>query len=86
MWTNPVGSWMTTMAAREVYDFLGVPQNLYWYFRRGYHEHAIEDVRMLVNLIRHYEKGDKLSKTFFRAPFKLSPELMFSWRNPRLKR
>lgn len=79
---NPVGSWMTTMAAREVYDFLGVPENLYWYFRRGYHEHALEDVRMLVNLIHHHEKGTPLSEHFFRAPFK-KPGLMFSWRNPR---
>lgn len=80
---NPVGSWMTTMAAREVYDFLDVPENLYWYFRHGYHEHSLEDIRMLVNLIRHYETGEKLSNKFFRAPFKLSPELLFSWRNPR---
>ncbi len=78
---NPVGSWMTTMAAQEVYDFLEVPQNLYWYFRHGYHEHAIEDVQMLVNVILHHHRGTPLSDKFFRTPFK-QPGLIFSWRNP----
>ena len=79
---NPVGSWMTTVAAREVFEFLGVPQNLYWYFRRGYHEHALQDVQMLVNLIKHRAEGEALSENFFCTPFK-KPGLMFSWRNPR---
>ncbi|MBR2406603.1 MAG: hypothetical protein IKB04_06165 [Clostridia bacterium] len=81
---NPVGSWMTTMAAREVYDFLEVPQNLYWYFRRGYHEHAIEDVQMLVNVIQHQCGKAPLSEKFYHTPFK-RPGLMFSWRNPKEK-
>ncbi len=78
---NPVGSWMTTMAAQEVYDFLGVPQNVYWYFRRGYHEHAIEDVQMLVNLIRHCAFGESLSDKFYQLPFK-PIERIYSWCNP----
>lgn len=78
---NPVGSWMTTIAAREVYEFLGVPQNLYWYFRRGYHEHAIEDIQMLVNLIRHTAWGEPISDKLYRRPFP-EPQRIFSWKNP----
>ena len=78
---NPVGSWMTTVAAQEVYDFLGVPQNLYWYFRRGYHEHAIEDVQMLVNLIRHRMWGEPISGKFYQRPFP-EPQRIFSWKQP----
>lgn len=78
---NPVGSWMTTVAAQEVYEFLGAPQNLYWHFRHGYHEHAIEDVRALVNVIRHHRDGTPLDSAFFRTPFK-QPSRIFSWRKP----
>ncbi len=78
---NPVGSWMTTIAAGEVYDFLGVPQNLYWYFRKGYHEHAIQDIQMLVNVIKHCRGEEELKAAFFRTPF-ARPGRMFSWRNP----
>lgn len=78
---NPVGSWMTTVAAQEVYEFLGAPQNLYWHFRHGYHEHAIEDVQMLVNVILHHRDGAPLRDTFFRTPFK-QPNRIFSWRKP----
>lgn len=80
---NPVGSWVTTTAAREVYEFLDAPQNLYWYFRRGYHEHAIQDVQMLVNLIKHYTDNVPLNGNFYRLPFEEPKERLFSWRNPR---
>lgn len=80
---NPVGSWMTTIAAKEVYDFLGVPDRLYWHFRHGYHEHAIEDIQKLVNVILHHHRGEPLSDTFFRTPFK-KPGLIFSWRKPKV--
>ena len=36
IWSNPVGSYMTTIASGEVFDFLGVPDNVYWYFRPGF--------------------------------------------------
>ncbi len=74
IWANPVGSYMTTMAAREVYRFLGVEQNLYWYFREGTHFHQIRDVKMLVNIIKHTkDPSHPLSPDFFHAPF-TSPE------------
>lgn len=82
IWGNPVGSWQTTMAAREVYEFLGAERNLIWHFRRGGHFHAVQDVEMLVNVMRHVKYGEKLSDTFFHTPFK-APELMFGWRCPK---
>lgn len=81
IWSNPIGSWQTTMAAGEVYKFLGAPDNLFWYYRTGYHYHDIRDINMLVNLIRHKYYGDELSKNFFKTPFK-KPELIFDWRAP----
>lgn len=81
IWTNPIGSWQTTMAAKEVYEMLGVEDNLYWYFRRGEHYHDVSDVRRLVSLICHIRNGEELEDTFFETPFK-QPELIFDWKNP----
>ena len=76
IWANPLGSWMTTMAAKEVFDFLGVEENLLWYFRDGAHLHSVFDLSMLVNLILHKRNGAPLSDFFFRRPFK-APDLIF---------
>lgn len=84
IWANPVGSWQTTMAASEAWKFLDVPENFYWYFRRGYHWHAIEDIKMLVNIIKHKTEGRPLSENFYKLPFK-APELIYDWRAPEKK-
>lgn len=81
IWANPVGSWQTSMAATEVYKMLGCEENLLWYYRKGYHYHKIEDIKMLVNVIKHKHDGEELSKNFFKTPFK-KPDLIFDWRAP----
>ena len=77
IWGNPIGSWQTTKAAEELFDFLGAKDQLFWYFRDGAHAHALEDVQMLVNLIEHKLHGAPLSERFFRRPFE-ERELIFS--------
>ena len=81
IWTNPVGSWMTTQAAKEVYKLYGKEENLFWYFRYGYHYHKIEDIKMLVSVIKHQRKGEALCEGFFSTPFE-EPELIYKWRCP----
>lgn len=81
LWANPVGSWQTSVAAKEVFKFLGVEDNLFWYFRPGTHAHAVCDVARLVNIIDHKRNGAPLDEHFFRLPFK-APELAFDWRCP----
>ncbi|MEE1225121.1 MAG: hypothetical protein UH081_07680 [Clostridia bacterium] len=81
---NPVGSWQTNEAASEVYKFLGVKENLLWYFRSGTHAQTIEDITQLVNVIKHYKSGEPLNDKFFKTPFK-KPELAFDWRAPEVK-
>lgn len=84
IWTNPVGTWMTSMAASEVFKFLKVPENLLWYFRDGYHYHHVEDVKMLVNVIKNRTEGRPLNDRFFRRPFE-EKELIYDWRCPEQK-
>ena len=78
-WANPIGSWQTTMAAKEVYKYLDAEENLLWYFRDGEHSHMIQDLKMLVNIIENRRDGTPLSEDFFRRPFE-EQELMFDWR------
>ena len=59
IWANPVGSWQTTMAAKEVYRFLDAEENLFWYFRPGTHYHDLNDIQMLVNIICQKTKPPK---------------------------
>ena len=72
------------MAASEVYKFLGAEKNLYWYFRKGSHAHTVEDISMLVNIIRHTKYGEPLSDKFYKTPFQ-KPELMYDWKAPENK-
>jgi hypothetical protein len=69
VWANPVGSWQTTVAAKEAFGLLGAADELLWYYRDGGHNHAAEDIEMLVDLIRHKLTGTELSARFFRRPF-----------------
>ena len=80
-WANPIGSWQTTMAAKEVYKYFGVEENLLWYFRDGEHNHTIGDLKLLVNIIENRRDGVALQDGFFRRPFEEKP-LMFNWRCP----
>ena len=83
MWANPIGSWMTSVAAEEVYALYGKRENLYWYFRSGYHYHKAEDLCMLVSVINHHRNGEKLCDGFFSTPFE-QPELIYDWRCPQI--
>lgn len=82
IWSGPVGSWMTTQAAGEAYKFLGKENNLYWYYRRGYHCHHLQDVKMLVAVVKNVTEGAPLPDGFFKTPFK-KPKLIYDWRAPK---
>lgn len=81
IWANPVGSWQTAMAAKEVYRFLGAEENLVLAYRPGYHQHAIHDLQLLVNVMKARIAGTPLYEDSFRLPFPAS-EPIFDWRSP----
>lgn len=84
IWANPVGSYQTTIAAGEVYKFLGCEENLYWSFRRGGHDQKPEDIAMLVSLIKHVKGGEPLNDKFFKRPFG-ELESAYDWKAPENK-
>jgi len=81
IWANPVGTWQTNMAAKEVYRFCGCENNLLWHYRSGYHRHAIEDVALLINVVRHVRFGEPLAEGYNNLVFD-PPALAFDWRCP----
>jgi len=81
IWAGPLCAYQSNIGAREVYRFLGVEENLLWYWRDGYHDQTMEDFEMLLNLILHRMKGKALSEKFMNVPFD-APEPAFEWRAP----
>lgn len=79
IWANPIGSWMTTMACGEIYKLLNKKENLYWYFRDGFHYHKAEDIEMLVNIISHLSDGEKINESFYNLPFE-EQKLIYGWK------
>jgi len=82
IWANPVGTWQTNLAAREVYRFHGCPENLLWHYRSGYHCHQPEDVALLVNVMRHIHYGEPLQKGYNNLVFAAQPPA-FDWKTPK---
>ena len=81
IWANPLGAYQRNIAAREVYRFLGVEENLLWYWREGYHAQTMEDFSMLQNLMLNRIQGTPLSDKFMNVPFD-APAPAFDWRCP----
>lgn len=73
--TNIIGSWQTSLAAKEVYKFLGCEDNLKWYFRKGFHYHRPEDAAMLANLICSLQGKEELYPYYYKIPFKPVPKI-----------
>ena len=81
IWASPIGSWQTTMAAKEVYKFLSCEDNLIWYFRTGTHSHSLCDIQQLINVIQNRYRNKPLPDTYYKTPFE-EPELIFDWKCP----
>lgn len=81
IWANPVGTWQTNLAAREVYKFHGCKENLLWHYRSGYHLHHLEDIACLVDVIRHVHTGGPLQGEYNNLVFNAQPPA-FDWKCP----
>lgn len=68
-WANPAGTYLTHLAAREAYRFLGAEENLLIHYRDGYHYHKAEDIAVLLNVMRHVRDGAPLDPSIGLPPF-----------------
>lgn len=78
IWANPVGSYHTSLAAKEVWKLYGKPENIQWYMKKGNHYHGLEDMQMLANLMLNKIDGRPLNENFGRLYFE-DPAKVFDW-------
>ena len=81
IWANGIGTWQTSLAAKEAYKFLGCEENILLYFRRGYHEHHIEDLKRLVRIMEQRREGRPFEEGSFKLPI-ARQDPIFTWRCP----
>lgn len=81
LWSNPEGSQQAYLAAREVFDFLGVRDQIGFAWRAGKHEHNLQDWTALLDFADWRFFGKQPARAFDTLAFPLS-EKKFTWAKP----
>jgi hypothetical protein len=81
LWANPKGSQQTYQAAREVFDFLRVPERIGIVFRPGPHEQNAQDWAALLDFADQQFFGKKVARRFDQLDFPDAPS-GHSWKKP----
>lgn len=68
-WANPIGTYQTYLAAKNVYKMLGAEENCLIRYRKGPHFYRLEDAALFCNAILHSMGKAELSKEFTVPPF-----------------
>lgn len=71
---NPLGTWHTHLAAREVYRFLGVPERIGICFRPGGHDHGLADWRAFLDFADWQMLGAAAARRFNLSPDPFCPD------------
>lgn len=81
LWANPSGTWLTHLAAREAYRWLGMEQRIGIWYREGGHGHTLGDWSTLLDYADWRFYGKQTT-----TPFDVNhyPDLppAFSWSGP----
>lgn len=81
LWANPIGTWQTHLAAREVYRFLGVEECIGIWFRDGEHDHGETDWKAFLDFMDWRLRGKKTADRVGRNPFTEQCPA-FTWKTP----
>lgn len=81
LWANPKGSQQSYTAAKEVYQFLGVPDRIGIVFRPGQHEHNAADWAALLDFADVQFFGKKVERRFDEVVFP-DAERGYTWKAP----
>lgn len=79
LYANPTGTWITHLAAREVYRFLGAEEQIGIWYRPGEHSHILADWQAFLDFADLRFFGKKPAQRFDACPF---PELPVEWKGP----
>ncbi len=69
LWANPFGTWLTHLAAAEVYAFLGAREKLGIVYREGGHAHGAADWKTLLDFADWQFRDRKPGRRFDVSPF-----------------
>ncbi|MBH1939545.1 hypothetical protein I5677_01400 [Mobilitalea sibirica] len=79
-WTNPPSMWLTYLAAREVFEFLGLDKNIAIHIHKEGHMVTDEDMVYLIDFANHHFYGKKvksdlndLTTTLYAEPANYDP-------------
>jgi hypothetical protein len=78
---NPIGTWQTHRAAREVYTFLGHPERIAIAYREGGHEHTPDDFNALLDFADQVFFDKPAKRDWSANPFPDLPPA-YSWTAP----
>ena len=81
LWANPSGTWLTHLAAREVYAFLGAENAIGVHYREGGHRHGLDDFNVLLDFCDLHFFKKPADMDFGKPPAENLPGA-FSWRGP----
>ncbi|HYK87250.1 MAG TPA: hypothetical protein VE398_00665 [Acidobacteriota bacterium] len=81
LWANPIGTQVTYVAARQVYEFLGAGSRIGIHFREGEHSQNEQDWRALLDFADLQFFGKKVDTRFDRLAFPDAPKA-FTWTAP----
>lgn len=80
-WANPLGAQATVEAARRVFGFLGVPDNIGMHIRPGGHENLDEDYRAMLDFADLKFFG-RTTERNYRAKWDPTYTAIYDWRAP----
>ena len=82
LWANPAGTFLTHLAAREAYAFLGAREDAIGiHFRPGTHFYGADAVEALLDFCDLHFFGKPTATEFCKSPFGELPQA-FAWRAP----
>jgi len=81
IWANPIGSYQSSIAAREAWKLVGNPEDVLMFWHEGGHAQPIGQFRMLLNIMEHSINGTPLDANFWNVPFEI-PAPIHDWRCP----
>ena len=80
-WANPLGTFVSHLATREVYRFLEIEERIGIAYREGGHAQMLTDWETLLDFADVNFFGKTTARDFFRNPFAELPHA-FTWRAP----
>jgi len=81
LWANPIGTQISFLASRQVYQFLGASEKTGLHYRHGRHDQNAEDFAALLDFADWQLRGKAPAQSFDTLPFPHTPPA-FKWSAP----